>query len=226
MAKPTAITEAGTAKVMLLADSNVTTPGANTPASIIQGTSGEATYPVGWQGVATHRAGDTKLTPGGFTMASAPMAAVGGFDASAAGTARPLLTDESGVLLVRPQYAHNLPIAQANGGVSVSAAAETPITTAVALYHQYLLRLTATCIGTVLGGAVNGGSWSLKNGTGGTVIGYLPQPYGSPSLGQQFVWEFPVPHKTSSTAQAFTITPSSTFLGTWLFMANGYRSVL
>ena len=224
MAKPTATTEFGGAKVLLLADATVTTPGANTPAAVIQGTSGESTYPVGWLGVASHRIGDQQLKPGGFTLASAPMVLAGGYDNSAAGTVRGFRTDENGLLMVRPNYALDLPIQQANGGVTVSAASETSITTAVANQHQYLLRLHAICIGTVLGGAVNGGSWSLKNGTSGTVIALLPQPYGTPTLGQQFIWEFPVPHKTSSTAQAFRITPSSTFLGTWVFLANGYMS--
>src|SRR3989304_2931464 len=98
MAKPTAVTEAGTAKVLLLADSTATTPGANTPAAVTAGTSGESTYPVGWLGVATHRVGDARGSPGGFTVGT-PIAVGGGFDNSAAGTARAFAVDENGVQL-------------------------------------------------------------------------------------------------------------------------------
>ena len=232
MAKPAATTEFGGAKVLLLADSVVTTPGANTPAAVIAGTSGESTYPVGWMGVATHRAGDPLLNPGGFTMASAPVALAAGYSSlgAPAGTVRAFRTDENGIQFTSPRYAENMPLQQgaggALGGVTVSAASELAISQAVAAQFGYLLRLKATCIGTVLGGAVNGGSWALKNGTAGTVIAYIPQPKGTPGLGDVLDYEFPHPWRTSSTAQAFTITPSSTFLGTWLFHINGFRSVL
>jgi len=226
MAKPTATTELGGAKVLLLADSVSTTPGANTPAAVIRGTSGESTYPVGWLGVATHQRGDPHNGPGGFTGIGTPVVMGAGYDNSAAGTVRAMRMDENGVLFTRPNYALDLPLQQANGGVTLSAAAEAGITTPVAGQLGYLLRLQAICVGTVLGGAVNGGSWNLRNGTAGTVVALLPQPFGSPALGHVFTWEFPVPLKNSALAQAFTITPSSTFLGTWAFLANGYRSVL
>lgn len=230
MAKPTAVTEAGTAKVLLLADSTVSTPGANTPAAVVAGTSGEATYPVGWLGVATHRQGDARGSAGGFTVTS-PVVLAAGYDASAAGTVRGFRTDENGILVVKPTYAEvGMPLQQGAsgvlGGVTVSAASELAITTAVAAQIGYLLRLEAVCIGTVLGGGITAGSWSLKNGTAGTVIQLLVQPKGTPLLGDRYVWDFPYPHRNSNAAQAFTITPSSTFLGTWMFIANGYRSVL
>jgi len=81
MAKPTAITEAGGAKVVVLADSTVTTPNAKTPSAVESAASGEATYPVGWQGVATHRQSDNLASPGGFTAdGNGPVVCIGGID--------------------------------------------------------------------------------------------------------------------------------------------------
>lgn len=224
MAKPTAVTEAGTAKVLLLADSSATTPGANTPAAVAAGTSAEPTYPVGWLGVATHRQGDVRVGPGGFTLGSAPVVAAGGFDSSAAGTARGFRTDEDGVQLVRTTGAIERPLSQNGaGGITVSAASEVGIVTADTTRFGYLSRLHMICIGTVNGGAGTG-SWGLKNANGGTVIVRIPWVL-APALKDQIILEFPNPLKTGTAGGSFTLTPSSTFLGTWHVMANGHYSI-
>src|SRR5438034_6694468 len=84
MAKPTATTEAGGTKVLLLADNTATTPIACTPCALSSAQSGAgATYPVGWMGIATHAEQDTYANPGsgaGFSAwsKSGVMAVVGG----------------------------------------------------------------------------------------------------------------------------------------------------
>lgn len=81
MAKPTAVTELGGSKVLLLADSTAVTPVAKTPTAIVTSASGEATYPVGWMGIATHGAGEAIGSPGGFSGASrTPVVVIGGSD--------------------------------------------------------------------------------------------------------------------------------------------------
>lgn len=225
MAKPTAVTEIGTAKVMLLADSAATTPGAYAPVAVVGGTSGEATYPVAWMGVATHRRGDLIGSPGAFSPGSAPVNVGAGFDNSAGGTVRAFRTDENGIQIVRPTNALDLPLQQPTTGISISAAAEAGITSADAIRYSYLQRLQLVCVGTVLGGT-GAGSWTLKNGNGGTVIQILPGKMGTPAILDSYVFEFPTPHKTGGTGGSFTLTPSSTFLGTWQVIANGFRSVV
>ena len=226
MAKPTAVTEFGTAKVMLLADSAAGTPGAYAPVAVIGGTSGEPTYPVAWSGIATHRRGDAIGTPGGFTPSAAPVVVVAGFDASVAGTVRAIATDENGLVLTSQRGALNLPLQQPTAGVQVSAASEVGIALADSTRYQYLQRLHLMCVGTVLGGSSHqAGSWSLKNGSAGTVLNIFPYKL-TPAVGDQLVFEFPTPHKTNVPGGSFVIIPSSTFLGTWQVIANGFRSVL
>lgn len=67
MAKPTAPTELGAAKVAFLSNAAATTPASFGLACIQSSTSGEATYPVGWMGIATHRDSDTATSPAGFS---------------------------------------------------------------------------------------------------------------------------------------------------------------
>jgi len=227
MAKPTAVTEAGTAKVMLLADSSLTTPGANTPVAVLAGTTSEPTYPVAWQGVATHRQGDARTSPGGFGPGTAPIVVAGGFDNSAAGTARGFRTDENGILLARVAPSLDLPLQVPTAGVSISAATDGQgLALADSTRYQYLMRLDMICSGTVVGGSAHqAGSWSLKNGSAGTVLAIWPYKL-NPSVGDKISMEFPMPHKTNVPGGSFCLLPSSTFLGTWQCVANGYRSVL
>ena len=154
-----------------------------------------------------------------------PIVAAGGFDNSAAGTARAFKTDESGLLLTSQRGALDLPLQQPTTGVSLSAASEAGIALADQIRYQYLQRLELICVGTVLGGT-GAGSWTLKNGNGGTVLQILPGKMGTPAIMDRYTYEFPTPHKTGGTGGSFTLTPSSTFLGTWQIIANGFRSVL
>ena len=78
MAKPTAVEETGGAKVLTLADATATTPVANMPAAVEVAPSGEASWPVGWMGMATHADGDSHIGPGGFVTGAAPLVALGG----------------------------------------------------------------------------------------------------------------------------------------------------
>jgi hypothetical protein len=149
---------------------------------------------------------------------------IAGYDNSAGGTVRALRTDENGILMTRPNNALDLPLQQPTTGISISAASEAGITTANATRYSYLQRLHMICSGTVSGGA-NAGSWTLKNGNSGTVIQIWPYKQ-TPAIGDQIILEFPTPHKTGGTGGSFTITPSSTFLGTWQIVCNGYYSVL
>ena len=94
MAKPTALTENGGSKTRLLADSTATTPLARADAAVESAPSGEATYPVGWPGVATHRQGDALTTPGGFTTIGAgPVVLAAALDGT---TVRATTCDSSG----------------------------------------------------------------------------------------------------------------------------------
>jgi hypothetical protein len=98
MAKPTAVTELGGSKVLLLADSTAITPAAKTPAAIEVAPSGEGTYPVGWIGVATHRQGQALTGAGGFTtVGTGPVALVAGLDTA---TVRAVAVDSSGRIIV------------------------------------------------------------------------------------------------------------------------------
>jgi len=98
MAKPTAQTELGGSKVAILADATATTPAATSPVAVEKATSGEATYAVGWAGVATHRQGQALTGAGGFTVAgTGPVVLAAGLDSA---TVRAIAVDSSGRLIV------------------------------------------------------------------------------------------------------------------------------
>ena len=130
MAKPTALTENGGSKTRLLADSTATTPLARADAAVESAPSGEATYPVGWAGVATHRTGDALNGPGGFTTSGAgPVVAIAGNDdgtikAIEAETSVPTGTEVG--LLVRP-IPQDMGLANGSGRVAIADVSNNPV---------------------------------------------------------------------------------------------------
>lgn len=99
MAKPAAPTEVGGSKLHFQSDSTATTPVAKNNAAVESAASGEASFPVGWNGVATHRQGDTLTAPGGFsaTDGNGPVIIIAGLDGT---TVRAVSVDSSGHLQV------------------------------------------------------------------------------------------------------------------------------
>jgi hypothetical protein len=108
------------------------------------------------------------------------------------------------------------------GGVSVAAAAETPITGISANEYGYLVYMRADC--TVAG--TTPGSWALRIGVAGTVVLNLQMSNATAIPGMSYCWPFPVPWKTTAKGGQFTITPSVATLGTWIFIVNGFYSSL
>lgn len=106
-----------------------------------------------------------------------------------------------------------------NNSVTISAAAETPITVASANEYSYLTYMRADC---VQAGASTAGYWSLRDGVGGTVILILYLP--NVTLGSSYCWPFPVPWKTAQPNARFTLEPSIGTMGTWQVIVNGFHS--
>lgn len=106
--------------------------------------------------------------------------------------------------------------------VAVAAMVETALTVAAANEFAYLSYLRADC--TVIG--VTAGTWALHSIAGGPTILLLQQPLPAAPVGTCYCWPFPVPWKTASASDQFTITPSAATLGTWVFICNGFYSSL
>ena len=104
--------------------------------------------------------------------------------------------------------------------VSVSAAAETPLTVASPNEYGYLVYMRADC--TVAG--TTAGTWGLKIKSGGTQVLLLQMPVAAAPVGTSYCWPFPVPRKTTGQFDQFTITPSLATMGTWIFVVNGFYS--
>lgn len=113
-------------------------------------------------------------------------------------------------------------LATIGGGVSVAAAAETPLTVASANEFGYLVYMRADC--TAAG--TTAGSWALKIGVAGTTVLNLQMAQAAALAGTSYCWPFPVPWKTTAKGGQFTITPSVGTLGTWIFIVNGFYSSL
>lgn len=105
-------------------------------------------------------------------------------------------------------------------GVSVAAAAETPLTLLFAREFAYLVYMRADC--TIAG--TTAGSWALKDGAAGNLLLNLQMPVAAAPVGTSYCWPFPVPWKTSAQAGQFTLTPSVATMGTWIFIVNGFYS--
>lgn len=111
-------------------------------------------------------------------------------------------------------------LATIGGAVSVAAAVETPLTTALLNEYGYLVYMRADC--TVAG--VAAGTWALKIAVLGATVLLLQMPLAAAPIGTSYCWPFPVPWKTSAANAQFTVTPSAATLGTWLFTVNGFYS--
>jgi len=236
MAKPTAVAEVGGAKVLTLADATGTTPVANMPAAVEVSASGEATWPVGWMGMATHADGDNHNGAGGFTPTAAPLALAGGKSFEATPTVNALRADESGILLPAPVgYAHadlQMVTATATGVVITNSVTETALQTIDAARFAYLCSITGVC--SVVGTNAAIATWTLKDGAAGTTLRVwdvgINSPVGS-QLGSMLaggdqLTSFTVPLKTNALNKQFTITASVATLGTWRFFVNGYLSTI
>jgi hypothetical protein len=231
MAKPTATTESGGAKVLLLASLKTTTPDSASPAAPVISASGDATYGnVGWLGVATHGDGDTATAPGmgasaavnGAGTSEAPIVLIGAKDNAGTKLARALRCDENGILIVRVEPALDLPLQTPGGAVSISNATETAISKVDASRFGYCQQIEAICTaaGTVAA------TWTLRDGAAGSTLLVLQQPVAVAVVGTRYVWSFPNPLKTNAINKAFTIQSSSASTGTWIFTVNGFRSTL
>jgi hypothetical protein len=236
MAKPTAVAEVGGAKVLLLADSTAVTPVSKMPAAVQSGVSGEATWPVGWLGVATHRDTDAHNLAGGFTGASlAPVALQGIKDYAATPLVRAARGDENGNAYMAG-YGHaaaGLKLVDATaGGTSITnTVTETAISVVDASRFGYLCMIHAVC--SVVGTNAAIATWTLKDGAAGTTIWVFDVPINSPTgttlngftAGGGPI-TFAVPLKTNAINKAFTMTASVATLGTWRFHVNGYLSTM
>lgn len=237
MAKPTAVTENGGAKVLLLADSTATTPASKQPAAVQASASGEATYPVGWQGIATHRDTDAHNAAGGFTPTLAPLVLIGGKDFAATPIIRALRCDENGILM-SDSMAHAMAgvklVDSTAGGTSITnTVTETAISTADASKFGYLCMIHGIC--TVIGTNAAIATWTLKDGAAGTTLWVfdvaINSPVGStlnnvgaaPNAGPI---TFAVPLKTNAINKSYTMTASVATLGTWRFHVNGFLSTM
>lgn len=235
MAKPTANTEAGGAKVLILASTKSTTPDAANPASPIFSVSGDGTYGnIGWLAICTHGDGDGALAPGGggasapkdqAGTAKAPIVLLGGQDNAGTKLVHALRADENGVLLVRTEPALDLPLAGATaGGTTIGAStAETAISAIDAARFGYLQSLWAVC--TVASSAA--GTFTLRDGAAGTTLQLIQQAKTVTAVGD-VLGPFPYanPLKTNAINKQFTIQASATTLGTWVWFCNGFRSTL
>lgn len=104
--------------------------------------------------------------------------------------------------------------------VSVSAAAETPLTISSPSEFGYLVYMRADC--TVAG--TTAGFWTLAIKNGGTHVLNLQMPVAAAPIGTSYCWPFPVPWKTTGQGDQFTIMPSVATMGTWIFVVNGFYS--
>lgn len=111
------------------------------------------------------------------------------------------------------------PLATVGGGLDYSGAVLTAMTVADATRFGYLLYLSACCL---VAGTTQG-DWTLRNSGGATLV-VLRQPFDTPSPGVELCWPFPHPWKTALVNQTFTIQGSVATMGTWRFIANGFRS--
>lgn len=108
-----------------------------------------------------------------------------------------------------------LPVA---GGVSISSAAEVPISAIVASKFGYLQRLEAIC--TAVGSTI--GDWTLRDKVTGSTLLVLKQPIAIAVLGTRYTWDFPKALKMAAIGDQFTIQGSVNTLGTWFWILNGY----
>jgi hypothetical protein len=171
MAKPTANTELGGAKIVLLADSTGTTPAARCPAAVQSSASGDAAYTIGWQGVATHRAGDALTTPGGFS--------VGGGGVGTASAPVALIAGKAGSTVTIPEIATTTPGATdpalvvrlaSSGGTAIGA---VTISAGAASIGTVVLGAGAATVGAVTqgaGAAVAGWRVLIHDGTNAAAI--------------------------------------------------------
>lgn len=171
MAKPTANTELGGAKIVLLADSTGTTPAARCPAAVQSSASGDAAYTIGWQGVATHRAGDALTSPGGFV--------VGGGGVGTASAPVALIAGKAGSTVTIPEIATTTPGATdpalvvrlaSSGGTAIGA---VTISAGAASIGTVVLGAGAATVGAVTqgaGAAVAGWRVLIHDGTNAVAI--------------------------------------------------------
>lgn len=111
------------------------------------------------------------------------------------------------------------PLRTVNNGLDYSGVALTALTVADVSRFSYMLYLQAACI--VAGTAQ--GDWTITDTTG-TIILVLRQSFDTPSPGAEFCWPAPHPWKTAAIGDAFFIQGSNANMGTWRFIANGFRS--
>jgi hypothetical protein len=106
------------------------------------------------------------------------------------------------------------------GAVSVAAAAETILTASSNEEYAYLCYMRADCI--IAG--TTAGAWDFHTTAGGATILLLQMPVAAAPIGTSYCWPFPVPWKTPSRFNVFTVTPSVATMGTWMFTCNGFYS--
>lgn len=111
-------------------------------------------------------------------------------------------------------------LATIGGGVSVAAAAETPLTVAAAIQFGYLVYMRADCIAA----GTTAGVWTLRRGVAGSTALLLQMPVAAAPVGTSYCWPFPVPWKSNAQGGQFTIQPSVATMGTWIFHVNGFHS--